>query len=1424
MTMYDVFISYRRSDGSAIAESLANYLRSKGLRVFFDRNEIKDSQDFKDRIETSLRQAPNYLLIASTAAFQFYTDQEDWVKREMEIACENYDGNLGVRRVITVVAPQGAIIPREEALPESIRCLANPNRIMLCGHLPADGEKRRILKAVTTVNRHNLWNAGHRWLEESKKAGGRFSALDINAALFPNAAKREEENRRRRRFPIYVQSSPQSAKNRKPLMDALAENTDHIYLIGQGGIGKTTTLVHIMNEAYGDGKAYEESCQIPLFVSLSSAPDTYGTLYEGGKSTFIRRAIYKQVREDRTAKKVSKQEVSKLDEAFTIDPETAVTPIVDLLSRQTAAPEYLLLLDGLNEVSRNQIEEAGRSVIQMILREINWLITECPNVRLIITGRADEAMIHGERLTRLALSGLEKSVIRQYLATCQCSEEKIARVFQNDPLMETLRVPLFLVMYANLRQNEEISTQGEILRTFLNEHKDDLRIYTAQNRLSQVEEDVENAASAVQKLRVTAEMQCFMLDFLLPEIAWYMEQRDLFALDEESIAEVIEPVLTGREDTDICGRYGKQVFTKYCGSGSAKTHTRKTAKDILTKLGSDMEEVTESVIDCCIFSLGLLSANGGSYGFVHQHIRDYFAAQKVINQLWLAVCLYDNGQDDAAYECLGTSLRDRPLRLTLRRFIGEALGEHKNKPRFIGGKWRYMVPDELCEESLIKYSLDILRGRPCTRDYILNNLIHIIHEVRTELSGEDLSSLDFSNCSLNRMRLSRLELAASLQNAVVGHRTLFSDVHTDMIRDGSFSPTPGLFITASRDGTIKLWDIQTAECIRTIPAHPDGVSEYHHIASRSLVITAGDDSIKFWNDTSFELIATIPVPENEWFRWSSLYPNGKYLTYCTKSKNQARACTIWILDVDTHTIVDRFTYEGKGTLRLAALCENTQYLLADYYLEASSIRSPRKDFYVLYDREAKTWTELNGYKDSGELKLCENLGCLAILNAGKLRLEDPVSRQTVMEAEMGSKLQRLSVWDDGVLFTVSQNDEAQFWDIPSGSVIASFKASGFRPFRGAIRKKDSRYAIHEGSTLLIYDYKSEKLLCRIDSFWLRVQSATFNQDAEKILISSGNETVQIWEWDADQYRCRTMVMHDSGDFMFAHWTKSDAHCLVSYKAKSKKDRIRCFDTATIQLLQSRDMTRVRGNWYCPDSHTLFLERNDKKSPGQETVIEQYDLDTFDLLQTWAFPEDYTVGCIKPDGRFFVLFYKRDRNAQTHKSCVYDAHGQCFTGEIVTDDFIGEFWYAPDGETIIAAGGKKLYFYDGRTCECLRELDEKKMGHTFDIRCDGAHMANAGSGVVHIWDMNTMQIVHSLPHPQNWIPRVEYSPNGQKLITATANGTVFIWDANTYQCLQTIPNIPGLFIQGVDLRNLAPGSDITGEQKQILGLYGALVDD
>lgn len=40
MNQYDVFLSYRRRDGAALAERVYEYLTEKGLHVFFDKENI----------------------------------------------------------------------------------------------------------------------------------------------------------------------------------------------------------------------------------------------------------------------------------------------------------------------------------------------------------------------------------------------------------------------------------------------------------------------------------------------------------------------------------------------------------------------------------------------------------------------------------------------------------------------------------------------------------------------------------------------------------------------------------------------------------------------------------------------------------------------------------------------------------------------------------------------------------------------------------------------------------------------------------------------------------------------------------------------------------------------------------------------------------------------------------------------------------------------------------------------------------------------------------------------------------------------------------------------------------------------------------------------------------------------------------------
>lgn len=812
MKIYDVFISYRRSDGLTIAEALYKYLTSKGLRVFLDRHKMIDGHYFTTQIETNLRIAPNYILVATDDVFKF-RKKEDWVRKEIEGAIEEYEDNP-IERTLTVLVPESVNFPEKEILPESTRNIADAQRIALPYGEEFAEPFYKVLKAVTSINRRNLWFAAHRWLENSKQPGGRFANLNINENILPNAS---DDKKGQKMMPINVYGKDESdSKNYQSLLEVVQCRNNHLYLIGQGGIGKTTALMHIMNNAYVD-KQYSETAQIPLFVELSFAPDTYGVLYENGKSSFIRRSIYKQVRADRTIKQVTAKEVSDIDEVFSTLPyDVAVQPITDILSKTTPAPEYLLLLDGLNEVSSITIEETGLSVVQMIMREIDLLISECPNVRVILTSRSDEATIYNEAISRLYLSGLENRTIKEYLKKCELSQEFIDKALEDENLCETLQIPLFLTMYASLSKYDEVSTQGEILKLFFNERRKNIVVYTMQERLAQVEKNVADVASAVQKNRIDANMQNFILDFILPEIAWHMERNNDFYLRVREIKRIIEPILNDTDDLSVCGEFGREVFSKYRNGASAKMHTYKVAKRILERLGDDIIEVTESIVNCCVFALGVLQESNGKYGFVHQHIRDYFAALKNINIIRLSVYLNEEDEKKLALECMNRVFKDEPVNYTVRRFMGEYLGEHRNRPYYANGKWNYGVPEEKCDRSLIKRALNIYRG--CFDDeigYGIHMLFSVLKENRYDLSGCNFSDLDFKNVFLGNAIFLRNDLPALFKKSIVDERNL---IPTEVKNSSNIiiNSTGTQLIFVSVDLVLKIINIETLSLIKEL--------------------------------------------------------------------------------------------------------------------------------------------------------------------------------------------------------------------------------------------------------------------------------------------------------------------------------------------------------------------------------------------------------------------------------------------------------------------------------------------------------------------------------------------------------------------------------------------------------------------------------
>ena len=98
---FDIFISYRRSDGDAIARILNAEFALRNFRCFLDFDNLKGGK-FDERIEAAIIDAPVFVMVLTPGYFSRCNEKADWVRREIELALAkekiivpiNYDKNL----------------------------------------------------------------------------------------------------------------------------------------------------------------------------------------------------------------------------------------------------------------------------------------------------------------------------------------------------------------------------------------------------------------------------------------------------------------------------------------------------------------------------------------------------------------------------------------------------------------------------------------------------------------------------------------------------------------------------------------------------------------------------------------------------------------------------------------------------------------------------------------------------------------------------------------------------------------------------------------------------------------------------------------------------------------------------------------------------------------------------------------------------------------------------------------------------------------------------------------------------------------------------------------------------------------------------------------------------------------------------------
>ncbi len=143
-----------------------------------------------------------------------------------------------------------------------------------------------------------------------------------------------------------------------------------------------------------------------------------------------------------------------------------------------------------------------------------------------------------------------------------------------------------------------------------------------------------------------------------------------------------------------------------------------------------------------------------------------------------------------------------------------------------------------------------------------------------------------------------------LEHTFTGHRGSVLSI--------AFSPNNNLLASASKDGTVRIWDLNTQTEVGKLTQHRGDVLSVAFSPNGKIIATGGKDStIMLWDTTTFKSIGS-SLKSHDFQVWALAFsPNGKYLASGSYDTN------IIIWNAETMSELGRFTQHKKAVKSLA---------------------------------------------------------------------------------------------------------------------------------------------------------------------------------------------------------------------------------------------------------------------------------------------------------------------------------------------------------------------------------------------------------------------------------------------------------------------------------------------------------------------------
>jgi WD40 repeat protein len=619
--------------------------------------------------------------------------------------------------------------------------------------------------------------------------------------------------------------------------------------------------------------------------------------------------------------------------------------------------------------------------------------------------------------------------------------------------------------------------------------------------------------------------------------------------------------------------------------------------------------------------------------------------------------------------------------------------------------------------------------------------------------------------------------------------------HLTEVYSVDFSPDGTLMATGSKDSIVRIWNIETGQCIMNLSGH----------SSESL------------------FRGFIPRMGNTWLPVHQTIPPGYGILQTGKNAMTFSAHSAEIITV-------AFSPNGK-------------------YLATGSLDNTAR----IWDLETrKEYLTLSGHTaDIPCVAFSPDGKQIATASRDKtVGIWDVKTGKRLMTLSGHSgPVSSVAFSPDGIrLATGSWDNTVRIWDAENGKSIKTLSGHSDIVFSVVFSPDGTKLASgSKDHTVTIWNANTGDNLLTITNHSDSVYSVSFSPDGKKLAAASRDKTVQVWDANTD---IKTMKLSGHTDSINSVAFSPDGKRLATASA----DRtVKIWDIKTgknIKTLSGRSggLTSLK---YSPDGKRLATGSYDKTAKLWDTesgrhlatlsghsdsitcldfspdgtllatvstdhTLYIWDVNTAQNPMTFSKkPERVKYAAFSPDGGQLAVIYsnrlkRRNKSSSTQRNniqkesvWIFDLKNEKKPMELFnTHDTIYSMDYSPNGERLAVSSEKGVQVWDTKTGKNLMTIKNRQDFKTVikavlfngliakdDFKLvafspDGSRLATSKYRVVQIWDANTGQCLNKISDFYQRVNTLAFSPGGRQLATGSMDRSARIWDVETGHCLMT----------------------------------------